>query len=49
MTRVTTPSSARATAAEVLAGVDLSGRRIIVTGGASGFGADYAQSTVDAH
>ncbi|TDD63411.1 SDR family NAD(P)-dependent oxidoreductase [Kribbella antibiotica] len=33
------PFGPRATAAEVLAGVDLTGRRFIVTGGASGLGA----------
>jgi NAD(P)-dependent dehydrogenase (short-subunit alcohol dehydrogenase family) len=35
---MTTSFSSRTTAAEVLAGVDLTGRRIIVTGGASGIG-----------
>ncbi|SCG67059.1 NAD(P)-dependent dehydrogenase, short-chain alcohol dehydrogenase family [Micromonospora echinaurantiaca] len=39
MTRLTTPYTARTTAAEILAGVDLTGRRMIVTGGASGIGA----------
>ncbi|MBY8874273.1 SDR family NAD(P)-dependent oxidoreductase [Micromonospora sp. PLK6-60] len=38
-TRVSTPFTARATAAEILDGVDLTGRRMIVTGGASGIGA----------
>ncbi|MEV4542672.1 SDR family NAD(P)-dependent oxidoreductase [Micromonospora echinaurantiaca] len=37
--RLTTPYTARTTAAEILAGVDLTGRRMIVTGGASGIGA----------
>ncbi|GAA2478474.1 SDR family NAD(P)-dependent oxidoreductase [Winogradskya humida] len=32
------PFTARSTAAEVLAGIDLTGRRMIVTGGASGIG-----------
>ncbi|MER6165592.1 SDR family NAD(P)-dependent oxidoreductase [Streptomyces violaceorubidus] len=39
MSLITTPFGPRTTAAETLAGVDLSGRRIIVTGGASGLGA----------
>jgi NAD(P)-dependent dehydrogenase (short-subunit alcohol dehydrogenase family) len=39
MTRISTPFTARSTAAEVLQGVDLTGRRMIVTGGASGIGA----------
>ncbi|MEV0391115.1 SDR family NAD(P)-dependent oxidoreductase [Nonomuraea sp. NPDC050643] len=38
MTRISTPYDARTTAAEILTGVDLTGRRIIVTGGASGIG-----------
>ncbi|MFJ8158004.1 SDR family NAD(P)-dependent oxidoreductase [Streptomyces sp. NPDC094468] len=38
-TRLTTPFSAHATAEEVIAGVDLTGRRAVVTGGASGLGA----------
>jgi NAD(P)-dependent dehydrogenase (short-subunit alcohol dehydrogenase family) len=37
-TRITTPFDARSTAEEVSAGVDLTGRRAIVTGGASGIG-----------
>ena len=36
---VLTPFGPRTTAAEVLAGLDLAGKRIIVTGGASGLGA----------
>ncbi|MYS24214.1 NAD(P)-dependent dehydrogenase, short-chain alcohol dehydrogenase family [Streptomyces sp. DvalAA-14] len=48
MTRVTTPFTARATAAEVLAGVDLTGRRIIVTGGASGLGAETVRALAGA-
>ncbi|MER6976505.1 oxidoreductase, partial [Streptomyces carpinensis] len=35
---ITTPFGAQTTAAEVLAGIDLGGRRAIVTGGASGIG-----------
>ncbi|MFJ3762100.1 SDR family NAD(P)-dependent oxidoreductase [Streptomyces sp. NPDC090080] len=37
--RLTTPFSSHATAEEVIAGVDLTGRRAVVTGGASGLGA----------
>ena len=42
--RVTTPFGAQSTAAEVLAGVDLSGRRAVVTGGASGIGIETARA-----
>ncbi|WP_250035224.1 SDR family NAD(P)-dependent oxidoreductase [Paractinoplanes maris] len=38
MTRINTPFTARTTAAEVLAGVDLTGKRILITGGGSGLG-----------
>lgn len=44
MTRISTPFSAKTTAAEILTGVDLSGRRIIVTGGASGIGAETVRA-----
>ena len=44
MTLFTTPFHARSTAAEVLDGVDLTGRRMIVTGGASGIGAAAVQA-----
>jgi NAD(P)-dependent dehydrogenase (short-subunit alcohol dehydrogenase family) len=47
MTRISTPFSARATAAEVLDGLDLTGRRIIVTGGGSGLGAAAARALAD--
>jgi NAD(P)-dependent dehydrogenase (short-subunit alcohol dehydrogenase family) len=40
----TIPYGATSTAAEVLAGVDLTGRRAIVTGGASGIGAETARA-----
>ncbi|MEV5892513.1 SDR family NAD(P)-dependent oxidoreductase [Nonomuraea fuscirosea] len=40
MKRMSTPFNVRTTAAEILTGVDLTGRRIIVTGGASGIGAE---------
>ncbi|UBU16285.1 SDR family NAD(P)-dependent oxidoreductase [Nonomuraea gerenzanensis] len=44
MTRITTPFNAKTTAAEVLAGVELTGRRIIVTGGASGIGLETTRA-----
>jgi NAD(P)-dependent dehydrogenase (short-subunit alcohol dehydrogenase family) len=44
MTRITTPFGARSTTAEVAAGIDLSGRRAIVTGGASGIGIETARA-----
>ena len=40
---ITTPFGAQTTAAEVLAGVDLTGRHAIVTGGASGIGRETAR------
>jgi NAD(P)-dependent dehydrogenase (short-subunit alcohol dehydrogenase family) len=43
-TRVTTPFGSTSTAQEVMAGVDLSGKRAIVTGGASGIGAETARA-----
>jgi NAD(P)-dependent dehydrogenase (short-subunit alcohol dehydrogenase family) len=42
--RIATPFGPESTAAEVLAQVDLSGRRAIVTGGASGIGAETARA-----
>ena len=42
--RITTPFNAQSTAAEVVAGVDLTGRRAIVTGGASGIGIETARA-----
>jgi hypothetical protein len=36
--RLVTPFTAKSTAADVVAGIDLSSRRAIVTGGASGIG-----------
>jgi NAD(P)-dependent dehydrogenase (short-subunit alcohol dehydrogenase family) len=42
--RVRTPFGATSTAAEVLAGVDLTGKRAIVTGAASGIGAETART-----
>jgi NAD(P)-dependent dehydrogenase (short-subunit alcohol dehydrogenase family) len=44
MNHDTTPFGARSTAAEVIAGVDLTGRRAIVTGGASGIGVETARA-----
>ncbi|MGV9350886.1 SDR family NAD(P)-dependent oxidoreductase [Streptomyces spiralis] len=41
---ITTPFGARTTAAEVLAGVDLGGRRAVVTGAASGIGRETARA-----
>jgi NAD(P)-dependent dehydrogenase (short-subunit alcohol dehydrogenase family) len=44
MTRITTPFGARSTAAEVAEGIDLSGKRAILTGGASGIGVETARA-----
>ncbi|WP_448628252.1 SDR family NAD(P)-dependent oxidoreductase [Geodermatophilus sp. URMC 64] len=46
--RLSTPFDARSTAAEVVADVDLSGRRAIVTGGASGIGVETARALAGA-
>jgi NAD(P)-dependent dehydrogenase (short-subunit alcohol dehydrogenase family) len=43
MSRVTTPFNAQSTAAEVAAGLDLTGKRAVVTGGASGIGLETAR------
>jgi NAD(P)-dependent dehydrogenase (short-subunit alcohol dehydrogenase family) len=48
MNMITTPFPASATAAEVLAGVDLAGRRYVVTGGASGLGAETVRALAGA-
>ncbi|MGY6024751.1 SDR family NAD(P)-dependent oxidoreductase [Streptomyces spinosirectus] len=48
MTRTTTPFGMRATAAEVLDGIDLGGRRMIVTGGSSGLGAETVRALAGA-
>jgi NAD(P)-dependent dehydrogenase (short-subunit alcohol dehydrogenase family) len=45
---VTIPFGATSTAAEVVAGLDLSGRRAVVTGGASGLGAETARALAGA-
>ncbi|MEU4336077.1 SDR family NAD(P)-dependent oxidoreductase [Micromonospora lupini] len=42
--RLTTSYTARTTAAEILDGVDLGGRRMIVTGGASGLGVETVRA-----
>ena len=43
MSRITTPFTHDSTAAEVIDGVDLTGRRAVVTGGASGIGRAMAR------
>jgi NAD(P)-dependent dehydrogenase (short-subunit alcohol dehydrogenase family) len=47
--RFTTPFGPESTAAEVIAGVDLSGRRAIVTGGSSGLGTATALALASAN
>jgi NAD(P)-dependent dehydrogenase (short-subunit alcohol dehydrogenase family) len=42
--RITTPFGFHSTAAEVIEGVDMSGRRVIVTGAASGIGIETARA-----
>jgi NAD(P)-dependent dehydrogenase (short-subunit alcohol dehydrogenase family) len=46
--RIRTPFGATSTAAEVVAGVDLTGRRAVVTGGASGIGVETARALAGA-
>jgi NAD(P)-dependent dehydrogenase (short-subunit alcohol dehydrogenase family) len=46
--RITTPYTAESTAAEVIEGIDLTGRRVIVTGGASGIGIETARALAGA-
>jgi NAD(P)-dependent dehydrogenase (short-subunit alcohol dehydrogenase family) len=46
--RVTTPFGATATADEVIAGVDLSGKRAIITGASSGIGQETARALAGA-
>ena len=46
--RLTTPFGRESTAAEVLKGVDLTGKRAIVTGGASGIGVETARALAGA-
>jgi NAD(P)-dependent dehydrogenase (short-subunit alcohol dehydrogenase family) len=47
-TRITTPFNAASTAADVVEGIDLTGRRVIVTGGASGIGIETARALASA-
>jgi NAD(P)-dependent dehydrogenase (short-subunit alcohol dehydrogenase family) len=47
--RITTQFGAPSTAAEVIAGIDLTGRRAIVTGGASGIGVETARALASAN
>jgi NAD(P)-dependent dehydrogenase (short-subunit alcohol dehydrogenase family) len=47
-TRITTPFGAASTALEVVAGIDLTGRRAIVTGAASGIGVETARALAGA-
>lgn len=43
MERITTPFGFHSTAAEVVDGVDLSGKRVVITGGAAGIGLETAR------
>jgi NAD(P)-dependent dehydrogenase (short-subunit alcohol dehydrogenase family) len=45
---ITTPFGAQSTASEVIAGVDLTGRRAVVTGGAAGLGRETARALASA-
>jgi NAD(P)-dependent dehydrogenase (short-subunit alcohol dehydrogenase family) len=48
MSLITTPFGFRSTAAEVVAGIDLAGKRAIVTGGASGIGVETVRALAQA-
>jgi NAD(P)-dependent dehydrogenase (short-subunit alcohol dehydrogenase family) len=48
MTRITTPFGFHSTARDVIDGVDLTGKRAIVTGGAAGIGIETARALVNA-
>jgi NAD(P)-dependent dehydrogenase (short-subunit alcohol dehydrogenase family) len=47
-TRIITPFNAESSAADVVAGIDLTGQRAIVTGGASGIGVETARALAGA-
>jgi NADP-dependent 3-hydroxy acid dehydrogenase YdfG len=47
-TLIRTPFTAASTAADVIAGVDLTGRRAIVTGATSGIGTETARALASA-
>lgn len=47
-TPINAPFTAESTAAEVVRGIDLAGRRVIVTGGASGIGIETSQALAGA-
>ncbi|MEU3188175.1 SDR family NAD(P)-dependent oxidoreductase [Streptomyces sp. NPDC006923] len=47
-TRITTPFTAQSTAAEVVDGIDLTGRRAVVTGATSGIGVETARALAGA-
>jgi len=46
--RITTPFNATSTAADVIGGIDLTGKRAVVTGGASGIGVETARALAGA-
>lgn len=48
MDRITTPFDINSTAVEVVAGIDLHGKRAVVTGGASGIGVETARALAGA-